>query len=77
LIYFDHAATTPIDPSVLSVMKEINRSCFANPSSIHSSGQKSKVLIEKSRKKVTHPLIPSLMHKGGEMGRVTFFRLCG
>jgi cysteine desulfurase len=50
LIYLDHAATTPIDPSVRTVMDKINSSHFANPSSIHSSGQKSKVLIENSRK---------------------------
>ncbi len=65
MIYLDHAATTPIDPSVLSVMGEINRSCFANPSSIHSSGQKSKVLIEKSRKTVAHSI-------GAKAGEIVF-----
>ncbi len=65
MIYLDHAATTPIDPSVLSVMEEINRSCFANPSSIHSSGQKSKVLIEKSRKTVAHSI-------GAKAGEIVF-----
>jgi cysteine desulfurase len=52
LIYLDNAATTPIDPKVLSVMEDVNRTHFANPSSIHSLGQKSKVLIENSRKTI-------------------------
>jgi len=56
LIYLDNAATTPIDPSVRAVMDEINHSYFANPSSIHSSGQKSKVLIENSRKTVAQAI---------------------
>jgi cysteine desulfurase len=56
LIYLDHAATTPIDPSVRGVMDEINHSHFANPSSIHSSGQKSKVLIENSRRTVAQSI---------------------
>jgi len=63
LIYLDHAATTPIDPSVRALMDEINHSHFANPSSIHSSGQKSKVLIENSRKTVAQ----SVNAKPGEI----------
>jgi len=65
LIYLDHAATTPIDPSVQSVMDEINHSYFANPSSIHSSGQKSKVLIEKSRNTIAHSI-------GAKAGEIVF-----
>ena len=63
MIYLDHAATTPIDPSVRALMDEINHSHFANPSSIHSSGQKSKVLIENSRKTVAQ----SVNAKPGEI----------
>jgi cysteine desulfurase len=61
----DHAATTPIDPSVLSVMEDVNRTNFANPSSIHSSGQKSKVLIERSRKTVADLI-------GAKSGEIVF-----
>jgi len=57
LIYLDHAATTKIDPSVRALMDEINDSFYANPSSIHRPGQKSKVLIEKSRKTVANSII--------------------
>ena len=49
MIYFDNAATTPIDPAVLIKLKEIESEFYANPSSIHSAGQKSRFIIEKSR----------------------------
>ena len=49
-IYFDVAATTPIDLKVLKVMSDINSNYFGNPSSIHSFGQKAHNIIEKSRK---------------------------
>ena len=65
MIYLDHAATTPIDPSVRTVMDEVNYSCFANPSSIHSSGQKSKLLLEKSREIVAQSI-------GGKPGEIVF-----
>jgi cysteine desulfurase len=65
LIYLDHAATTPIDPSVISVMDNISKNYFANPSSIHSLGQKSKVLIENSRKTVASSI-------GAQAGEVVF-----
>ena len=63
MIYLDHAATTPIDPKVLSVMEDINRTYFANPSSIHSLGQQSKVLLENSRKTI----VSSIGAKSGEL----------
>jgi cysteine desulfurase len=49
MIYFDNAATTPIDPSVLSRLQEVESSYYANPSSIHSAGQQSKFVIEEVR----------------------------
>ena len=48
-IYFDIAATTPIDNQVLELMHTINSNYYGNPSSIHQLGQKSHNLIEKSR----------------------------
>lgn len=52
MIYLDYAATTPIDPSVISYMDKINKTYFANPSSLYTLGQKCKVLIENSRKSI-------------------------
>ena len=48
-IYFDIAATTPVDNQVLELMHTINSNYYGNPSSIHQLGQKSHNLIEKSR----------------------------
>jgi cysteine desulfurase len=61
----DYAATTPIDPLVISHMDKINKTYFANPSSIHSLGQKSKVLVENSRKTIAHSI-------GAKSGEVIF-----
>lgn len=48
-IYFDVAATTPVDEEVINLINKINLNYFGNPSSIHQHGQKSHNLIEKSR----------------------------
>ena len=48
-IYFDVAATTPVDKEVINLINSINLNYFGNPSSIHQHGQKSHNLIEKSR----------------------------
>ena len=51
-IYFDIAATTPLDQSVIDVMHEINQKYYGNPSSIHVFGQKAHNLLEKQRKQI-------------------------
>ncbi|MCB9360917.1 MAG: cysteine desulfurase [Flavobacteriales bacterium] len=51
-IYLDNAATTPIDPQVVQAMLPILENNFGNPSSIHSLGRESRVIIEQARKKV-------------------------
>ena len=48
--YFDHSATTPLHPNVEKIMSEVSRSNFGNPSSIYSSGRKSKSIIESTRR---------------------------
>jgi cysteine desulfurase len=48
-IYFDYAASTPIDPLVLKSMLPILEKDFANTMSIHSLGQASKDILEKTR----------------------------
>lgn len=49
-IYLDHNATTNIHPKVLDAMHDIAEYGPINPSSIHTSGQKGKALLEESRK---------------------------
>lgn len=51
-IYFDNAATTPMDPEVVDAMIPIMREVYGNPSSIHADGRKARSIIEKSRKKI-------------------------
>ena len=55
-LYFDTAATTPIDSKVIDLMHKINIESFGNPSSIHSIGQKSHNIIERSRIKISEIL---------------------
>ncbi|HEY4326278.1 MAG TPA: cysteine desulfurase family protein [Mucilaginibacter sp.] len=51
-VYFDNAATTPIDPEVLKVMYTVMENNYGNPSSIHGHGREARALIEKSRKTI-------------------------
>jgi cysteine desulfurase len=56
-IYFDNAATTPIDKDVLKEMMDVLENVPGNPSSIHQEGRQAKTIVEKARKKVA-----SLLH---------------
>ncbi len=51
-IYFDYAASTPIDPSVLKVLTIQLKENFANSMSLHFLGQKAAEEVEKSRQKI-------------------------
>ena len=51
-IYFDNAATTPLDKEVLDAMLPYLTSQFGNPSSIYSYGRESRLAIENARKSV-------------------------
>ncbi len=55
-VYFDNAATTPLDPEVLKQMYTVMESNYGNPSSIHGHGRESRALIEKARKTVANLL---------------------
>ena len=51
-IYFDNAATTPIDTDVLEAMLPFFKEQFGNPSSIYSYGRETRMAIEKARKSI-------------------------
>jgi cysteine desulfurase len=51
-VYLDNAATTPMSSEVIDLMTEIMKSDYANPSSVHHGGRKSKIIIENARKTV-------------------------
>ena len=52
-VYFDNAATTPVDKEVLKEMYQVMESQFGNPSSIHAHGREVRTIIEKARKTVS------------------------
>ena len=51
-VYFDNAATTPLDPEVLKEMYKVMENHYGNPSSIHAHGREARTLIERSRKTI-------------------------
>jgi cysteine desulfurase len=51
-IYFDHSATTPVDPTVAEVIVEHMTEKFGNASSVHSFGREARKAIEEAREKV-------------------------
>jgi cysteine desulfurase len=51
-IYFDNAATTPLDPEVFEEMLPFFTEKFGNPSSIYSYGRETRMAIENARKTV-------------------------
>ena len=55
-IYFDNAATTPLDKEVLDEMIPYMTEHFGNPSSIHAFGRKTRAAIEAARKSVAKSL---------------------
>lgn len=54
-VYLDHAATTPMTPEALAAFTEALRT-VGNPSSIHSAGQRAKMLLEDGRAAVARSL---------------------
>ena len=56
-LYFDYAATTPVDPEVMEAMLPYFKDTFGNPSSTHQYGQKAEGAVEHARE-----LIASLIN---------------
>jgi cysteine desulfurase len=48
-VYLDHAATTPIDPRVRTVMEPFLTTVSGNPSSVHWHGRQAKAALEQAR----------------------------
>ena len=42
----DNAVTTPIAPEIIELISDMMKTHFANPSSIHSYGRESKIVVE-------------------------------
>jgi cysteine desulfurase len=52
-IYFDYAATTPVDPRVLRAMLPYFSKKFGNTMSLYSFGQEAKFALEESRERIS------------------------
>lgn len=55
-IYLDYAATTPLDPAVIDTMHSAGIDKFANPSSLHHSGQWCKTHLEEAREGIARSI---------------------
>src|SRR4051812_1073542 len=64
-IYFDHNATTPVDPAVVQTMARILADDFGNASSVHHFGQRAKAVLDDARS-----LVATLI--GAEPSEVVF-----
>ncbi len=52
IIYFDHSATTPVEPAVREAMQPYFSEIFGNASSIHFFGQQAVGAVDEAREKV-------------------------
>src|SRR3954451_12268339 len=50
--YFDHNATTPVDPAVAQTVARALEEYFGNPSSVHHFGQRAKAVLDDARSNV-------------------------
>lgn len=64
-IYFDHNATTPVDPAVVEIVSRTLIEEFGNPSSVHHFGQKAKGVLDEARSAVSALV-------GGEPSEIVF-----
>lgn len=62
-IYFDNAATTRVDEGVVSLMAQVMREDYGNPSSLHTRGVQAQLLMERAQKQ----LLSALGAKGGQV----------
>ncbi len=59
-VYFDNAATTPLDATVIEAMTKVMQENYGNPSSIHREGRTSRSIIEKARKTIAKAINASI-----------------
>jgi len=64
-IYFDHNATTPVDPAVVEVVARTLADEFGNASSVHHFGQRAKGVLDDARSAVANLI-------GGEPSELVF-----
>lgn len=52
IIYFDHAATTPVFPEVIDNFSRITKDIYGNPNSNHQVGYQARDLLEQAREQI-------------------------
>jgi cysteine desulfurase len=52
MLYFDYAATTPVDPECLQIYTKVSEEYWGNTSSLHDTGGKAQLLLESCRNKL-------------------------
>src|SRR5215213_7278142 len=55
-IYLDHAATTPVDPEVVSAMLPFWTAGWGNPSSLYAAGRAARAALDEARATVARVL---------------------
>lgn len=65
-VYFDHSATTPVDPEVAELVMKYMTEHYGNPSSIHGFGRTVRKAVEEAREKVRKAIGAS------HVGEITF-----
>jgi cysteine desulfurase len=55
-VYFDHAATTPVDPQVLEAMLPYFGERYGNPSELHRLGREARAAVDEARARVAAAL---------------------
>ncbi|MFM9945646.1 MAG: cysteine desulfurase family protein [Bacteroidia bacterium] len=51
-VYLDNAATTPLDPQVVTAMTDVLTNSYGNPSAQHAIGRNAKGVMEVARRKI-------------------------
>lgn len=51
-VYFDHSASTPVDPRVVKAMLPYLTGTFGNPSSVHLFGQETRAAVDRARREI-------------------------
>lgn len=85
MLYFDHAATTPLEPAASKAMDIAHRTPFANPASQHYAGRATRRIHEQTRTQIAallgvnldaHPAHHLLFTSGGtESNNLALFGL--
>ncbi|MBU0520440.1 cysteine desulfurase [bacterium] len=54
--YFDHSATTRVDPAVADIMRQVMCENYGNPSSVHGFGRDAREFLDRSRETIAEIL---------------------